>query len=89
MREGFAFLGKHGDAARGILATAVQRGGLTALVLVALLLERNTFHSPENPAAGLSGLAVALSIAGIGIICGALVAPFGVNCLVDIDGLST
>ncbi|MEK6648252.1 MAG: MFS transporter [Actinomycetota bacterium] len=79
MREGFAFLGKHGDAARGILATAVQRGGLTALVLVALLLERNTFHSPENPAAGLSGLAVALSIAGIGIICGALVAPFGVN----------
>lgn len=79
MREGFAFLRKHDDAARGILATAVQRGGLTALVLVALLLERNTFHSPSNPDAGLSGLAVALSIAGVGITCGALVAPFGVD----------
>jgi MFS family permease len=78
MREGFAFLGRHNDAARGILATAVQRGGLTALVLVALLLERNTFHAPNNPDAGLSGLAVALSIAGIGITCGALIAPFGV-----------
>jgi MFS family permease len=79
MREGFAFLGRHNDAARGILATSVQRGGLTALVLVALLLERNTFHAPNNPDAGLAGLAVALSIAGLGITCGALIAPFGVD----------
>lgn len=79
MYEGFALLRKHDDVMRGILATAVQRGGLTALVLLALLLERNTFNSPDNPSAGLSGLAVALSIAGVGIICGALVAPFGVD----------
>ena len=79
MREGFIFLKKHDDAARGILANAVQRGGLTALVLVALLLERNTFHSPDNPNAGLSGLAVAALIAGVGIACGALIAPSGVN----------
>lgn len=79
MREGFTFLRQHNDAIRGILATSVQRGGLTALVLVALLLERNTFHSPGNPDAGMSGLAVALSIAGVGITCGALIAPFGVN----------
>ena len=79
MREGFNFLFKHNDAARGICATAVQRGGLTALVLIALLLERNTFHPPSNPGSGLSGLAVALSIAGVGIMCGALVAPLGVD----------
>jgi MFS family permease len=79
MREGFNFLLMHNDAARGILATAVQRGGLTSLVLVALLLERNTFHSASNPGSGLSGLAIALSFAGVGIICGALVAPIGVD----------
>ena len=79
MREGFSFLKNHADAARGIFATAVQRGSLTALLLVALLLERNTFNSPDNPEAGLSGLALALSIAGVGITCGALLAPFGVS----------
>ena len=79
MREGFNFLFTHNDAARGIFATAIQRGGLTSLVLVALLLERNTFHSASDPGSGLSGLAVALSIAGVGIMCGALAAPIGVD----------
>lgn len=79
MRDGFSFLFIHNDVARGIVATAIQRGGLTSLVLVALLLERNTFHSANNPGSGLAGIAVALTIAGIGIICGALVAPIGVE----------
>lgn len=78
MREGFSYLFQHVDAARGIVATAIQRGGFTALVLVALLLERNTFHLSSKPEAGLAGLAVALSIAGVGISLGALTAPFGV-----------
>ncbi|MBC7463064.1 MAG: MFS transporter [Actinobacteria bacterium] len=79
MREGFEFLARHKDAARGIMATAVQRGGITSLLLIALLLERNTFHSADRPEDGLSGLAIALIIAGLGIMCGALVAPVGVN----------
>ena len=79
MREGFIFLLQHKDAFRGILATAVQRGGLTSLVLVALLLERNTFHSPAQPENGLAGVALALSIAGNGITCGAILAPVGVK----------
>ncbi len=79
MREGFTYLFRHTDAARGILATAIQRGGLTALVLIALLLERNSFHLSSKPEAGLAGLAVALSIAGVGITLGALLAPFGVE----------
>ncbi|HEY3293697.1 MAG TPA: MFS transporter [Candidatus Nanopelagicaceae bacterium] len=78
MRDGFTYLFQHADAARGIIATAIQRGGLTALVLIALLLERNSFHLSSKPEAGLSGLAIALSIAGAGITFGALVAPAGV-----------
>ena len=78
MREGFQFLAQHTDAARGILATAVQRGGLNALLIIAILLERNSFHSASNPEAGLSGLAVALTLAGAGLTVGALIAPFGV-----------
>jgi MFS family permease len=78
MREGFAFLRTHQDAIRGILATAVQRGGITALTLTALLLERNTFNSPSNPEAGLAGFGIVLTIAGVGITLGALTAPYGV-----------
>jgi MFS family permease len=78
MREGFAFLRTHQDAIRGIIATAVQRGGITALTLTALLLERNTFNSPSNPEAGLAGFGIVLTIAGVGITLGALTAPYGV-----------
>ena len=79
MREGWDFLKIHSDAMRGIIANGLQRGGLTALTLVGLMLERNTFNDPAKPEAGLSGLALAFSIAGIGIVLGALIAPFGVK----------
>ena len=78
MQEGFAYLKGHSDAARGIIATAVQRGGLTALTLVALLLERNTFNDPAKPEDGLQGFGIALSVAGIGVFLGAFLAPYGV-----------
>jgi len=79
MREGFGFLAVHSDAARGILATAVHRGGLTALTLTALLLERNTFNDPALPENGLKGFGFALSFAGLGVFIGAFIAPFGVQ----------
>lgn len=79
MREGWKFLEVHHDAMRGIIANGLQRGGLTALTLVGLMLERNTFNDPNKPEAGLSGLALAFSIAGIGIVLGALIAPLGVK----------
>lgn len=75
MQEGFMMLRGHGDSLRGILATSVQRGGLTALTLMGLLLERNTFHPSNNPDAGLSGFAFALGIAGVGIGLGSLITP--------------
>ncbi len=79
MREGFHFLRIHGDAARGIVATAVHRGGLTALTLMALLLERNTFNNPNIPEQGLKSFGFALSFAGLGVFLGAFLAPFGVS----------
>lgn len=79
IREGWKFLGVHADAMRGIIANGLQRGGLTALTLVGLMLERNTFNDSAHPEDGLSGLALAFAIAGIGIVLGALIAPFGVR----------
>ncbi len=76
LREGIAFLRRHNDAARGILATSIQRGGLTALIIVALLLERNTFHNSADPEAGLAGVGLALSIAAVGVGLGAVIAPY-------------
>ncbi|CAN2226323.1 2A0121, H+ Antiporter protein [Candidatus Nanopelagicaceae bacterium] len=78
MREGIDFLRKNIDTARGIVATAVHRGGLTALTLTALLLERNTFNDPSSPEDGLQGFGIALTIAGIGVFLGAFLAPYGV-----------
>ena len=78
MREGLAFLRRHVDAGRGIIATAVHRGGLTALTLTALLLERNSFNDPSRPEDGLKGFGIALSVAGIGVFLGAFLAPYGV-----------
>lgn len=79
MQEGFTMLREHGDSLRGILATSVQRGGLTALTLMGLLLERNTYHPSNNPDAGLSGFAFALGIAGVGIGLGSLITPLFVD----------
>jgi MFS family permease len=66
------------DCFLGISATAIQRSGLTALTLMALLLNRNTFHNPADPESGLAGFAFAITVAGIGIAIGAILAPFGV-----------
>jgi MFS family permease len=79
MREGFQFLRNHTDAARGIAAVAIHRGGITALTLVAMLLERNTFHDPAESDAGLAGLSFTLSCAAVGFVIGAVIAPFGVR----------
>jgi MFS family permease len=81
MQEGFQFLKEHGDAARGIVAVAIHRGGLTALTLTALLLERNTFNDPADSDAGLAGLSFTLTIAAIGFVLGALIAPRGVSVM--------
>ena len=79
MREGIKFLRQNLDTARGIAAVAVHRGGITALTLIALLLERNTFHDPSDNEAGLAGLSFVLTIAACGFVVGAVIAPYGVR----------
>jgi len=76
--EGLAILRSHSDALRGILSVGIQRSGITALTLMALLLERNSFNDPSDPDAGLAGFGMALAIAGIGIGLGAIISPYGV-----------
>ena len=76
--EGLMILRSHSDALRGILSICIQRGGITALTLMALLLERNSFNDPADPDAGLAGFGMALAIAGIGIGLGAIISPYGV-----------
>ena len=76
--EGLKILRRHPDALRGIFAVGMQRSGITALTLMALLLERNAFNDPANPDAGLAGFGRALAIAGIGIGLGAVISPYGV-----------
>ena len=78
MLEGFRILRNHKDALRGIIAIGIQRGGITALTLMALLLERNLFNPSDDPDAGLAGFGIALAIAGIGIGIGAIISPYGV-----------
>jgi MFS family permease len=76
--EGLMILRSHSDTLRGILSVGIQRGGITALTLMALLLERNSFNDPADPDAGLAGFGMALAIAGIGIGLGAIISPYGV-----------
>ena len=79
LQEGLRILKAHPDALRGIFATAIQRGGLTGLILMGLLLERNTFNPSSNPDAGLAGFAYALGVAGFGFGVGSFITPFFVS----------
>ncbi len=79
MREGIRFLEEHVDAARGIAAIAIQRGGLTALTLMTLVLERNRFNDPLDTEAGLAGVTFMIVTAAVGFVVGAIVAPYGVS----------
>jgi MFS family permease len=76
--EGVGILRSHPDALRGIISVGIQRCGITALTLMGLLLERNSFNDPKDPDVGLAGFGIALAIAGIGIGLGAVISPYGV-----------
>ncbi len=81
LKLGLAHLRLHRDAALGMIAVAIQRGGITALVVTCLLLERNTFHDPNNPDAGLAGLVQLVTASGVGVFCGAVIAPWAARRL--------
>ena len=76
LKDGFNFIKQHPDLLRAVSSTALTRFGQTALVVMGLLLERNTFNSATNPEKGLQSFGQALAIAGIGIVFGAFIAPY-------------
>jgi len=73
--SGIRYLRSRTDSALAIIAVAIQRGGITALTVAALLMERNFFHDPSFPDRGLAGLATVITGAGIGVVLGAVVTP--------------
>ncbi len=73
--SGIEHLRSKADAALAMVAVSIQRAGLTALTVAALLMERNTFHSPQSPDAGLAGLTTVIAAAGIGVVLGAACTP--------------
>ena len=75
MRAGFRYLAERTTSFLSILVVAIQRGGLTALTLMALILQRNSFNDSNDPDAGLGGFALALVFSGIGITIGAIITP--------------
>jgi MFS family permease len=73
--SGITYLRERVDASLAMLAVSVQRGGLTALTVAILLMERNSFHNPKFPDQGLAGLATVITAAGIGVVLGAVATP--------------
>jgi len=79
VKTGLEYLRKRTDSSLAIMAVAIQRGGLTALTVAALLMERNYFNDPQFPDRGLAGLATVIAGSGFGVIIGALITPLFVQ----------
>jgi MFS family permease len=62
-------------AARALGAVAASRFCYGVITIVTLLLYRNTFNSPDQPAKGLAGFAFAVGLSGVGFGLGAVVTP--------------
>lgn len=73
--SGIRYLQRKTDSSLAMIAVSIQRGGLTALTVAALLMERNFFHDPKFPDRGLAGLATVITGAGIGVVVGAVITP--------------
>lgn len=75
LASGIRYLRSKTDSSLAIVAVSIQRGGLTALTVAALLMERNLFHDSKFPDRGLAGLATVITGAGIGVVIGAVITP--------------
>jgi MFS family permease len=73
VRDGLFHLSQRRPAALAIARIALVRGGMTALIVTTILLQRNTFNS--DPDAALADLALVVSLMGIGALLGATITP--------------
>jgi MFS family permease len=79
VKAGISHLSQRPAAFLAIAAIAVHRSGLTALTTMAVLLSRSTFNATDNPGAGLAGLALIVTLMGIGVLIGASITPSAVK----------
>jgi hypothetical protein len=73
--DGARSLHTHGAAGRAITVVFLHRITFGALTVVALLLLRNTFNSPNDPDAALTQFAIVTAAAATGGLLGAIFAP--------------
>ena len=73
--DGARSLHTHGVAGRAIAVVFLHRITFGALTVVALLLLRNTFNSPNDPDAALTQFAIVTAAAATGGLLGAVFAP--------------
>lgn len=81
--QGIRQLARTPAATDALTISALQRFGFGVATVIAVLLMRNTFNSPEDPDAGLRGLASAVTVTGIGIFLGAVLTPLGARVFGD------
>jgi MFS family permease len=81
LRQGLGTLRRTPAALDALTVTAAQRFGFGVASVTAVLLMRNTFNPPDDPDAGLRGLATAVTVTGIGILLGAVLTPLGSRLL--------
>jgi MFS family permease len=77
VREGLIHLAQRRLAAFAISRIALVRGGMTALIVTTILLQRNAFNS--NPDAALADLAIVVSLMGVGALLGATITPIAMK----------
>jgi MFS family permease len=73
VRDGLIHLSQRLPAALAIARIALVRGGMTALIVTTILLQRNAFNS--DPDAALADLALVVSLMGVGALLGATITP--------------
>lgn len=73
LRVGLAHLAHRPEAGWAITRIAILRGGIGALIVATILLQRNAFT--DDPDTAIAGLAIVVTAMGIGSLAGAVITP--------------
>lgn len=73
VRGGLSHLRQHVHAGWAIARIAMVRGGMSALIVMTILLQRNSFSTDSDT--GIARLAVVVTLMGVGSLIGAAITP--------------
>ncbi|MBS2962133.1 MFS transporter [Actinocrinis puniceicyclus] len=79
--QGARHLAARPVAGRALLAVTVSRFCYGVVTIMTLLLYRNYFNNPDQPASGLAGFALAVGLSGAGFGLSALITPLATRRL--------